>query len=384
MYDYFQDLIEKKEKIEYILGVPEDDINRSSLSDKRIEQLYGTLSANYSEVDVREQILLIDHVNRFLKGYIKIEGLSYLLVSNYNEIENNIFYEIEAKKGRQKMIREHFRHQFMNTYLSSFLMLDFKLLDDIVLCIEGSNSPICEYIRKTAQKRSEHEEKNYLVKVKEIVFKSIFIASLFHDIGYPLAFFFRNVQQIHEFTPYTKIVSPNIKATYVELKSLLNASFLFNNVDDEEILNKYDKNDHGVLSAFGFLVHFYASGRIYSLNETDRCVIELAANAIYHHTDYNDKFPFIFAHDPISFSVRLCDDLQEWERFYLLVDNRHNYLKCNECGKMIKNDGIAYKCKGCGKGYEKITQIRNRKVNYINFCSAIHINREEAQHDNKY
>ncbi len=86
MYDYFQDLIEKKEKIEYILGVPEDEINRSSLSDKRIEQLYGTLSANYSEVDVREQILLIDHVNRFLKGYIKNIKIENCNISGANYV----------------------------------------------------------------------------------------------------------------------------------------------------------------------------------------------------------------------------------------------------------------------------------------------------------
>lgn len=105
-------------------------------------------------------------------------------------------------------------------------------------------------------------------------------------------------------------------------------------------------------------------------------MIELAANAIYHHTDRNDKSPFIFEYDPISFLVRLCDDLQEWERFYLLIDDRHNYLKCTDCGKLIKSRDRAYKCDGCGKSYEKITQIRNRKVNYIDFCREIRINRE--------
>ena len=380
MYDFFEQLVESNERLEHILGTPADDLlNCSSLSDKRIEQLYVTLRANYTESEAKEQILLIDHVDRFLNGYFQIDGLSYLLISNYNEIENNIFYEIEAKKGRQKMIREHFRHQFRNSYLSAAFMLDFELLDKMVLCVEQSNSPICEYIAQTAQRMSRDDEKKYQIKEKEIVFKSVFIASLFHDIGYPLAYFFRNVQQIHEFTPYMKIVSPNVKATYAELRSLLNASFLFNHVDDEEIQDKYNKNDHGVLSALGFLLHFYTSGRIYSLNAADKCVIELAANAIYHHTDHNDKTPFVFEYDPVSFVVRLCDDLQEWERFYLLIDNRHNYLKCTTCGKLMKNSGRIYECTGCKKSYEKITAIRNRKVNYIDFCKKIDITEEKLQ-----
>lgn len=374
MYKFFQGLIEKNEKIESILGVPDDSLNSSSLTDKKIEQFYSTLRANYSEVDAKEQILVIDHTDRFLNGYFRIDGLSYLLISNYNEIENNIFYEIEAKKGRQKMIREHFKHQFRNTYLASVLLLDFQLLDEIAECVNRSNSPICEYIIKVARGMS--QDNDYQRKVKEIVFKSIFIASLFHDIGYPLAYFFRNVQQIHEFTPFVKIVSPNVKAAYAELKSVLNASVLFRYVSDEEISAKYDRDDHGVLSAMGFLIHFYGSGRIHALDAGDKCVIELAANAIYHHTDRNDKAPFIFEHDPVSFMVRLCDDLQEWERFYLLVDNRHNYLKCMDCGKLIKNENRIYKCEGCGRSYEKITKIQNRKVNYIDFCREIHISRE--------
>lgn len=374
MYKFFQGLIEKNDKIESILGAPDDSLNSSSLTDKKIEQLYSTLRANYSEVEAKEQILLIDHTDRFLNGYFRIDGLSYLLISNYNEIENNIFYEIEAKKGRQKMIREHFRHQFRNTYLASALMLDFQLLDEIANCVNRSNSPICEYISKTARRMARNGD--YQGKLKEIVFKSIFIASLFHDIGYPLAYFFRNVRQIHEFTPFVTIVSPNVKATYAELKSVLNASILFRYAADEEIFAKYDQDDHGVLSAMGFLIHFYGSGRIHALDAGDKCVIELAANAIYHHTDRNDKSPLIFEYDPVSFVVRLCDDLQEWERFYLLIDDRHNYLKCTDCGKLIKSVNGIYKCDGCGRSYEKITEIRNRKVNYIDFCREIHISRE--------
>lgn len=92
--------------------------------------------------------------------------------------------------------------------------------------------------------------------------------------------------------------------------------------------------------------------------------------------DRNDKSPLIFEYDPISFLVRLCDDQQEWERFYLLIDNRHNYLKCMDCGKLIKSRDSVYECDGCGKSYEKITQIWNRKVSYIDFCREVHISRE--------
>lgn len=35
-----------------------------------------------------------------------------------------------------------------------------------------------------------------------------------------------------------------------------------------------------------------------------------------------ERVKISFEYDPISFLVSLCDDLQEWERFYLLIDNR--------------------------------------------------------------
>lgn len=36
--------------------------------------------------------------------------------------------------------------------------------------------------------------------------------------------------------------------------------------------------------------------------------------------------------------------------------------KCTDCGKLITSRDSVYECDGCGKSYEKITQIRNRKV----------------------
>lgn len=376
MYEYFHKMIQKDESWEEILGLPNSKMQGSSLSDRRIGELLNTFCVIYGEKDAREQVLLIDHVDRFLNGYIQIEGLSYLLHNNYNEIENNIFLEIGAKEGRQKKIREHFKHQFRNTYLASLLMKEFKLLDNMTDCILEEKNQVSDEILEsyTGEEKDEKQKREY---VQRVLFKSVYTASLFHDIGYPLAYFFRNVKQIHEYTPFLKIVSPNIKNTYTELKALLNASLLFRSVDDSDIRRKYGENDHGVLSAIGFLMHFYNSGRIYSMDRMDRCVIELAAKAIYHHTDRSDRRPMIFMRDPVSYMVRLCDDLQEWERFYLLIDDRHNYLKCLSCGKLIKNDGRTYQCT-CKAGYEKITHIRNRKVNYIDFCKELHLVKKDT------
>ena len=59
-------------------------------------------------------------------------------------------------------------------------------------------------------------------------------------------------------------------------------------------------------------MHFYYGGRIYSMSGEKRCLIEMSALAIYHHTDrFSEAERMVYLQDPISYMVRLCDDLQE-------------------------------------------------------------------------
>ena len=176
----------------------------------------------------------------------------------------------------------------------------------------------------------------YLEALKEIVYKTYFVAALFHDIGYPLSYYFRVSDEIQQFTPFFRIISSGIKTEFSEIKALLNNSLLFRTINTTEIKKKYENNDHGCLSAISFLLNFYFSGSIYSIGRgrKNRCIVEMAAVAIFKHTDKCvDGKGMLFSQDAISYLLRICDDMQEWQRFMVLIEDTHNYLMCPDCGK---------------------------------------------------
>lgn len=77
-------------------------------------------------------------------------------------------------------------------------------------------------------------------------------------------------------------------------------------VSHDEIRKKYEKNDHGCLSAISFLMNFYFSGSIYSLDSKKQCIVEMAAVAIYKHTDhYHKNNRMLFGQDPLSYLEKL-------------------------------------------------------------------------------
>ena len=81
----------------------------------------------------------------------------------------------------------------------------------------------------------------------------------------------------------------------------------------------------------------------------------------------------IFSLDPISYLLRICDDMQEWQRFMVLIEDTHNYLMCLDCGKIIHSeikDEKEYGC-DCGKQFRKITGHDNKKMNYVDLCDSL-------------
>ena len=114
--------------------------------------------------------------------------------------------------------------------------------------------------------------------------------------------------------------------------------------------------------------------------------MEMAAVAIYKHTDkYDNGKRMIFSQDPISYLVRLCDDLQEWQRFMVLIEDTHNYLLCPDCGKIIcpeEKDNREYSC-GCGRRFRKITKLKNKKMNYVDTCDFLGLSVENTKNEKK-
>ncbi len=378
MYEYFENDVYN---IFSKLCQEQDDITKGSnqLSFYGANRIYKSLSVIYETEDVEEELCLIENVLNVLDSYIRIEGLEHLLINNYASIENGIFLE-HSPDGNPKRIREHYKHQFRNAYLG-LLMLDGLHIDDcIVKCFMDESSEYAYYITSILDKAKKSDKREQISILKEIIYKTYLISALFHDIGYPLTYYFRISDEIHEFTPFFKIINPVIKAEFAEIRAMLNNSLLFRTVDNKEISRKYQNNDHGCLSALSFLLNFYFGGSIYTLDYKERCIIEMAAIAIYKHTNqYDDCNRMLFSQDPISYLLRICDDMQEWQRFLTVIGRTHNYLQCNVCGKIIrpdKNNFDLYSC-NCGKQFNKITKMDNRKVNYVDICDALFLETSE-------
>lgn len=372
MYDYFHNL---SENLPDFLRVKRKDERgkrawQKSLTSYNFEQIYETRKALYSESEVCSELCMMDDILHIFQEYFQIPGIDRLLVNNYGALENDIFLEYDGESGAPKRIREHYKHQYRNVYLGSVFMLDYGFLDAMTNCIMQSRTIVASYIKA----QTEGDE----TAVKRVLYQSYFISAMFHDIGYPLDFFMRKVKQIHKYAPFYKIISSNVKEEFAELRASLAGSLLFELVSGEKIEEKYNRNDHGCLSALSFLLNFYSTGSIFTLDEKERCMVEMAALAIYRHTDKLKNDYIVFEEDPLSYLVRLCDDLQEWERFLLNINEKHNYLKCAKCGGIVHAKGNIYEC-GCGARYEKITDIINKKVNYISLCNHLHLDYDERE-----
>lgn len=373
MYDFFQEeakavFLEFSERKGSEYKPPVRQITQEGIS-----KIYNSLRVMYNKEDSVQEICLIDNLSEILSSSVDIKGMEHLLINNYAAIENSIFLEYSSE-GSPKRIREHYKHQFRNAYLGLVLLRDFHLDDCIESCILDKKN---EYDRLILSAVSENRE-----QLKEIIYKSFLVSALFHDIGYPLAYYFRTADEIHQFTPFFKIVNPAVKTVFAEIKALLNNSWLFRTVECEEIRKKYESNDHGCFSAISFLMNFYFSGVIYTLDGKEQCIVEMAAVAIYKHTNrYDENNRMVFCCDPLSYFLRMCDDLQEWQRFLVIIEDTHNYLQCSKCGKIIhqsEHDKRIYQC-GCGKQFLKITQMENKKMNYIDICGGMEITNDGGE-----
>lgn len=383
MYNYFEKLMYSTEKggrlpAAWKVGNVEMEYG---LTEQNAAMLLGSRRLLYGREDAKEQLCLLETLEKFLHEYIGIEGLEELFINNYGAIENGIFMEHDSE-GNSKNIREHAKHQMKNAYLGSVFLRECGYMRNMAENIYRGQSAVTQYLKSAAAANirktgKSMEESAILKKLEELSYKIVMVSSLLHDIGYPLAYYLRCARQMTDYPPYLKILCPAVKVQFPELKAYLLDSKLFQLVSQEEIAQKYEKNDHGVLSALSLLMHFYHNGRVYSLNGVERCIIEMSAIAIYRHTDrFCEKERMVYLTDPISYMVRLCDDMQEWERFKVTINEKHNYLQCGNCGRRIGEKNGFYTC-DCGQNYRKITMIANKKLNYICLCDELKVEKKK-------
>lgn len=245
----------------------------------------------------------------------------------------------------------------------SSLFEHHESVEEIAKCIaEKTADRIVEILKKINPKSLSREH-----FAKYLIFSSSFVASLFHDIGYPITHYMGVQKRLLNLSPSIYMLINGDKSSYEKIAAKLSQSLVFQLVKKEDIVNRCEKGDHGAFSAIIFLLHFYESGLIYSLPIEQKAVIELAALAIFNHTNRYESilgkkkhsechyYKPIFELNPISYLLRVCDDAQEWSRTYFEINDAPSMLYCTKCNTPLirihdkKNrDIVNYNCR-CGE-----------------------------------
>ncbi|MFQ9514595.1 MAG: hypothetical protein ACLRZ9_02085 [Eubacterium sp.] len=330
----------------------------SELTKMEYNDIQDNLDLIYADKKISDDVVkLFDLIrNKVIDQYLNIEGLERLYSEKYVDFEWDMHLGIDFKKHKMGGYRDHFIHQVKNAYCIHVLLDKFEVLENVQNVLkEQGNSKISRYVSRCIKQQMHqgyyygHEDLEEYNKeefyLRNIIYMSSYMAALLHDIGYPESNNTVNQRRITEYIAnlYNTETSGY---NYVRLNALLQNSLLFRVVPFTEIKGKLSKDrpDHGALSAVMFLLNFYENGAIQGLQPFKKCAVELAALAMYNHTnDYSYKNEVktggyirnSFLLNPISYLLRLVDDLQEWGRIYFELTNRQKLIICSECKSPI-------------------------------------------------
>lgn len=395
MLEYYQqfDPIEKKYKMYFDLCKECDhdeffekcyfyESNRqfSELTKKEFGDIYANLKLVYENEELTEEIIQIYDLvyDKVINQYLNIDGMERLFSENYINFEWEMHLGIDYSGHSMKFYRDHFIHQVRDAYCMDML-LQHGYADKIksILGDEGSSKIsryVCKYINQQLECKGEvflpesgTEETRRRFYLENIIYMSSYMSALFHDIGYPEV---ANMQSGRNILAYIANVY-NFGSGHIDFDriiTVLQNSLLFRAVSPKEIRKRIEgeKIDHGAVSALMFLLHFYENGAIYGLEPYKKCAVEIAGLAIYNHTnsyayllDKKDMgkalyYKSAFALNPISYLLRISDDLQEWDRIYFEISAGANIILCNKCHTPIvrrewKEENDVYYLCNCNK-----------------------------------
>ncbi len=407
--------------------------NESVYAAQGIKQVYND-SFNYNDAYLE----MIDLVrDKFIYEYTGIPGLCDFFSPRYFEFEWGMHLEINYEKGDSRYYRDHYVHQIRNLYEMFSMLDDFDYYDKCketycnpeneigtfifdcinrelltlnyvdgelygkMLCINGkakcNSSCFVNCIKNVSQHRREMSE----IMFHYVIYSASIIASLLHDIGYPITYLRRVGVTMNKNLPFNRLFA-SFTSDFDEIKATLHDSLLFSIVKDsskiETRLRKED-GEHGVYSAILLLLYFRQNGT--NLTTLQRCAIELAALVIYNHTNIYEvckpKDPCElrrsdFYKEPLSHLFRLCDDLQEWDRVYFEITDKSNIFICNKCKTpVLRKFGTdnkppyekVYSC-CCGNSNEKVemydtSPFVNRRIINVIGCTEVGVSKLEVK-----
>lgn len=398
----------------------EDSQQFAELTKKDFHDLQKNLDIVYANEKVTDfSIEIYDLVcDRIVRRYINIDGVERLFSEKYADFEWEMHLGIDYKKHSMKYSRDHFIHQIKDAYTMVKLLEEGGFYEKVKrILLDKGNSKISRFVCKMLHQQmylpkrtifsdynEDRLEEHYIYN---IIYMSSYMAGLFHDIGYPAS---TNRQKYRQMMDYMaeSVHFENGNYDFNRIMLLLQNSLLFRVVSPTEIRQRIesDKVDHGAMSALIFLLHFYENGAIHRLEPYKLCAVELAGLAIYNHTNHysyigQEKANYercVFVLNPISYLLRICDDLQEWDRVYFEVSNHSNLILCKKCHMPIlrsKSENcfgeVSYRC-NCQSDKEDglfspmfhYEQFSYRRIYNVRVCSKLQIKFEETENPQKY
>lgn len=367
----------------------EDARQFSSLTRKDYGDIRANLDLVYAEKSKTNNMIEIFDLIFFkiIGRYLGIDGMERLFSEKYIDFEWDMHLGIDYKKHSMKFYRDHFIHQIRDAYMLHILLREFGYEERVydILC-DFDKSKISRFVCKHVEQQKytgytemlrsfdadEHQIKEFYFK--NIIYMSSYMAALFHDIGYPETFNTVNQNRITEYMATLYNVG-SVSHNFSRITALLQNSLLFRIVSLAEIRARVngEEMDHGAMSAIMFLMHFYENGAIYQLEPYKKCAVELAGLAIYNHTNkYSIQDPGretayhrpVLEYNPISYLLRICDDLQEWERVYFEVSQAANMILCRECKTPI---------------VRKVKELKNGRMKKFYVCNCNARNEETGE-----
>lgn len=354
----------------------------SSITKQQYSGILDNLRLVYGKNELVENDIKAFHTveEKLLCHYIGIPQLNQMFDEDYFNFEWDMHVGQNFSEHRSDYYRDHFIHQIRNLYMILRLLREtgFYEASERILR-DASASKVSEFVCKKSRAflsdakgvQQQLLEEIYAAQsgekaaffeeffFKYVIYASSMMAALFHDMGYPICHFLDVRRRISAYNPTMYMFTHNAVDSFDQLAFKLGCSLLFSIVSPQVIRKRLEPNeegryDHGAYSAIAFLLQFYDTGVIYSLSAEKQCAIELAALAIFNHTS---KFKVIkakadtsyynmyYRQNPVSFLLRFCDDLQEWDRRYFEISNAGDLLFCPKCGfpllkrKKRNNDG---------------------------------------------
>lgn len=386
---------------------------------ENLNLVYGEKKKTDDSIELLDLIL-----NKIIGQYINIDGMERLFSLSYIDFEWEMHLSADYKMHHMKYYRDHFIHQIRDAYMAHQFLSEYGFADCVQAVLENESiSKISRYVQKclSQQRRKPKDDLRLQVEqtdpdfyMRNLIYMSAYMASLFHDIGYPEAHHLSSSERIVDYIAGLYNISDASENSH-KISALLQNSLLFRLVPFEEIREKINSNqDHGAISAVVFLLNFYENGAIFRLPPYKSAAIELAGLAIYNHTNvyalvkpkkkkWDAERP-CFTANPIAYLLRLSDDLQEWDRTYFLVSNNSNILFCNRChtpliGRRIPDEeGIleshyVCNCKGAVKSclaaderntcfvqaFDGKSKFSYRRIYNVTVCDELEITRKEQK-----